>query len=94
MFFPEEVEDCINEFAGVTQSRVFGRPHARLGEIPCAEVVSGPGCDLIALKAHCARALLLLESAARVRRGGRDPPIAGREDPPAVIYLRRLLRLW
>jgi long-chain acyl-CoA synthetase len=56
-FFPEEVEDCINEFAGVTESRVFGRPHARLGEIPCAEVVLAPGCDLNALKAHCARAL-------------------------------------
>lgn len=56
-FFPEEVEDCMNEFPGVTECRVFGRPHARLGEIPCAEVVLAPGCDLDALKAHCARAL-------------------------------------
>lgn len=57
-FFPEEVEECINRFPGVTESRVFGREHARLGEVPCAEIaVAGGGCDLEALKAHCARAL-------------------------------------
>jgi len=57
-FFPEEVEDCINQFAGVKESRVFGRPHARMGEVPCAEVVVDPaGCDLDALRSHCARAL-------------------------------------
>jgi long-chain acyl-CoA synthetase len=56
-FFPEEVEDCINEFPGVKESRVFGRPHPRLGEIPCAEVAREPGCDLEALRAHCARVL-------------------------------------
>ena len=57
-FFPEEVEDCINQFPGVKESRVFGRPHARLGEVPCAEVVlDSSGRDLDALRAHCARAL-------------------------------------
>jgi len=57
-FFPEEVEDCINQFPGIKESRVFSRPHARLGEVPCAEVVVNPvGCDLEALKAHCAHAL-------------------------------------
>ena len=57
-FFPEEVEDCINQFPGIKESRVFSRPHARLGEVPCAEVVVDPvGCDLEALKAHCAQAL-------------------------------------
>ena len=57
-FFPEEVEDCIDEFPGIVESRVFGRAHAHLGEVPCAEiVVAGGGCDLDALKAHCARAL-------------------------------------
>jgi long-chain acyl-CoA synthetase len=56
-FFPEEVEDCINEFPGIRESRVFGRPHARLGEVPCAEVAVEPGCDLGALREHCARAL-------------------------------------
>ena len=57
-FFPEEVEDCINQFGGIKESRVFGRPHARVGEVPCAEVVlDARGCDLDALKAHCARVL-------------------------------------
>jgi long-chain acyl-CoA synthetase len=57
-FFPEEVEDCLNQFPGIKESRVFGRPHARMGEVPCAEVVVNPlGCDLDALKAHCARVL-------------------------------------
>jgi long-chain acyl-CoA synthetase len=57
-FFPEEVEDCINHFPGITESRVFSRPHARVGEVPYAEiVVDSGGCDLDALKAHCARVL-------------------------------------
>ena len=57
-FFPEEVEDCINQFRGIKESRVFSRPHARMGEVPCAEVVlDSRGCDLDALKTHCARLL-------------------------------------
>ena len=53
-FFPEEVEDCLNAFPGVQESRVFGRPHPRLGEVPCAEVALEPGCDMEALRRHCA----------------------------------------
>jgi len=57
-FFPEEVEECINEFPGVTESRVFGTPHARLGQVPFAEVVfATPSPDLDGLRKHCARAL-------------------------------------
>jgi acyl-CoA synthetase (AMP-forming)/AMP-acid ligase II len=57
-FFPEEVEACINAFPGVVESRVHGQPHARLGEVPQAEVVLGSAaCDLEALRIHCARAL-------------------------------------
>ncbi len=57
-FFPEEVEECINRFPGIKESRVFGRSHPRLGEVPCAEVVwDSGGCDLQALKAHCSRLL-------------------------------------
>lgn len=57
-FFPEEVEACINEFPGVTESRVFGTPHAHLGQVPQAEVVfDTPRPDLDALRAHCVRAL-------------------------------------
>jgi acyl-CoA synthetase (AMP-forming)/AMP-acid ligase II len=57
-FFPEEVEDCINRFAGVKESRVFGHPHPRLGQVPHAEVaLTAADIDLDALRAHCARAL-------------------------------------
>jgi acyl-coenzyme A synthetase/AMP-(fatty) acid ligase len=57
-FFPEEVEDCINQFPGIKESRVLSRPHPRLGEVPCAEIVlEDARCDLDALEAHCARAL-------------------------------------
>jgi long-chain acyl-CoA synthetase len=57
-FFPEEVEECINQFPGIKESRVFGRPHPRLGEVPCAEVVlSSGGSNLDALRAYCARLL-------------------------------------
>jgi long-chain acyl-CoA synthetase len=57
-FFPEEVEACINRFPGIQESRVFGEPHPRLGQVPRAEIVTGPrGCDLDALRAHCAREL-------------------------------------
>jgi long-chain acyl-CoA synthetase len=55
-FFPEEVEDCINQFPGVKESRVFSRPHARVGEVACAEVVVDPR-HLDALKTHCTRVL-------------------------------------
>ena len=57
-FFPDEVEACINTFPGVMESRVVGEPHPRLGQVPRAEVVlADGGCDLDALKSHCARAL-------------------------------------
>ena len=57
-FFPEEVEACINAFPGVRESRVLSRPHARLGEIPRAEIVlASPAFDLHALRMHCARTL-------------------------------------
>lgn len=57
-FFPEEVEECINQFPGIKECRVFGRPHSRLGEVPCAEIaVSSAGVDLEGLRAHCARLL-------------------------------------
>ena len=57
-FFPEEVEACINRFPGIEESRVFGEPHPRLGQVPRAEIVlASGGCDLDALRAHCAREL-------------------------------------
>jgi long-chain acyl-CoA synthetase len=57
-FFPEEVEECINQFPGVKESRVFGSPHPHLGQVPRAEVAfATPQPDLDAMRAHCARAL-------------------------------------
>ncbi|MBI1735817.1 MAG: acyl--CoA ligase [Candidatus Rokubacteria bacterium] len=57
-FFPEEVEACINGFPGIEESRVFGRAHAHLGQVPCAEIVARAGrVDVDALRAHCARLL-------------------------------------
>jgi acyl-CoA synthetase (AMP-forming)/AMP-acid ligase II len=57
-FFPEEVEACINRFPGIRESRVVGRPHPRLGQVPHAEIVTdGAACDVDALRTHCARAL-------------------------------------
>jgi acyl-coenzyme A synthetase/AMP-(fatty) acid ligase len=57
--FPEEVEEVLNRHPSVGESRVFGRPHAHLGEVPCAEVVLADGAvlDGDALRSHCARAL-------------------------------------
>jgi long-chain acyl-CoA synthetase len=57
-FFPEEVEACIDRFPGVRESRVWGQRHPHLGQVPRAEIVVEPtGCNLQALRAHCARAL-------------------------------------
>jgi long-chain acyl-CoA synthetase len=57
-FFPEEVEECINQFPGVKESRVFSTPHPHLGEVPRAEVAfTTPSPDLDGVRAHCARAL-------------------------------------
>jgi len=38
-FFGEEVEEVLARHPGVRESRVFGREHPRLGEIPVAEIV-------------------------------------------------------
>jgi long-chain acyl-CoA synthetase len=57
-FFAEEVEDCINRFPGIRESRVYGEPHARLGQVPRAEIVpTADHVDLDALRDHCAEAL-------------------------------------
>jgi acyl-CoA synthetase (AMP-forming)/AMP-acid ligase II len=57
-FFPEEVEECINQVPGVKESRVFGTPHPHLGQVPRAEVAFATASpDLDAVRAHCARAL-------------------------------------
>jgi long-chain acyl-CoA synthetase len=57
--FPEEVEAVLDGLPGVAESRVFGHPHPRLGEIPIAEVVAASGArlDPRAMTAACATVL-------------------------------------
>jgi long-chain acyl-CoA synthetase len=55
-FFGEEVEAVLDTHPGVRESRVFGRTHAHLGEIPVAEVVPADPAhppERGALLAHC-----------------------------------------
>jgi acyl-CoA synthetase (AMP-forming)/AMP-acid ligase II len=53
-FFPEEVEQWIDQFPGVRESRVFARAHPHLGEVPYAEIaLDGAAIDVEALRAHC-----------------------------------------
>lgn len=54
--FPEEVERVLDRQPGIRESRVVGRPHPQLGEVPCAELVVEHGTtpDLRALAAACA----------------------------------------
>jgi acyl-coenzyme A synthetase/AMP-(fatty) acid ligase len=58
--FPEEIEACLDRLPGVAESRVFGREHPRLGEVPYAEIVprpDGPAPEPRTLAAACAREL-------------------------------------
>ena len=56
--FPEEVEGIINQHPQVLESRVFGRPHARLGEVVEAEVVlAGADAELEDIREYCRRQL-------------------------------------
>ncbi len=57
--FPEEIEEVLNAFPDVVESRAFAAVHPRLGELPHAEVVVRPGAglDRDALARHCAERL-------------------------------------
>jgi long-chain acyl-CoA synthetase len=59
-FFAEEVEAILDEHPAIAASRVRADIHARLGEIPIAELVLRPGADAPAtrdLVTHCRAAL-------------------------------------
>ena len=44
--YPKEIEDVLNDIDGVTESAVFGVPHADFGEAIIAAVVPDPGAQL------------------------------------------------
>jgi long-chain acyl-CoA synthetase len=59
-FFCEEVEAVLAQASGVRECRVFGKPHAQLGEIPVAEIVLEDAAsppNPTALARHCREAL-------------------------------------
>jgi long-chain acyl-CoA synthetase len=61
-FFCEEVEAVINQFPGVKESRVMGKVHPRVGEIPVAEVVAGDAAappEMKELLRHCQKHLAM-----------------------------------
>jgi long-chain acyl-CoA synthetase len=58
--FPEEVERVLNEHPAVSRSRVIGREHAQMGQVPIAEIIPADPAlppKPIELQRHC-RALL------------------------------------
>lgn len=51
--FPTEVEDVINRYPGIRQSRVFGQMHPLFGEVVMAEVVCEAEVDSAGLLRYC-----------------------------------------
>ncbi|MBP9902531.1 MAG: acyl--CoA ligase [Verrucomicrobia subdivision 3 bacterium] len=52
--FPEEIEAVINRHPAVRESRVYGKPHAHLGEVVEVEIVlASPDANLDSVRAFC-----------------------------------------
>ena len=54
--FPEEVERVLNDHPAVNRSRVFGREHPQMGQVPVAEIIPGDPASppkAIELQRHC-----------------------------------------
>ena len=54
--FPEEVERVLNEHPAISRSRVFGREHPQMGQVPVAEIIpADPGLPpkAIELQRYC-----------------------------------------
>jgi long-chain acyl-CoA synthetase len=55
--FPEEVEQFLNQYPGIKESRVYGKTHPEYGEIVCADIVAGELVVLDDLRVDCYRKL-------------------------------------
>jgi len=55
--FPEDVESVLNRHPAVKESLVYGLPHPRYGELPCAKVVfkngTSPDFDTDEIRRFC-----------------------------------------
>lgn len=54
--FPEEVERVLNEHPAVSRSRVFGREHPQMGQVPVAEIIPADPAlppKPVELQRHC-----------------------------------------
>lgn len=67
--FPEEVEAVLRQCPGVVEARVYARPHAEFGELPCAEVVTAPdhATDERAIRRFCYRQLASYKAPKEIR---------------------------
>jgi long-chain acyl-CoA synthetase len=45
--FPQEVEEVLNQFPAISESLVYGEPHAEYGQLPCAQLVLTPGTETL-----------------------------------------------
>jgi long-chain acyl-CoA synthetase len=55
--FPEEVERILNQYPGVTESQVYGKPHPEYGQMVCANIVASESLVLDDLRLDCYRRL-------------------------------------
>lgn len=67
--FPEEVEAVLRQCPGVLEAIVYARPHSEFGELPCADVVIGPGhaTDDRAIRRFCYRHLASYKAPKEIR---------------------------
>ena len=45
--FPQEVEEVLNQFPAISESLVYGEPHAEYGQLPSAKLVLAPGTNTL-----------------------------------------------
>lgn len=102
--YPKEIEEVLALHGDVLEAAVIGAPHARLGEVPVAEVVLMPGATVSAeeLVAHCAQLLAKVKVPVRMNIvtelprnpvGKVDKPKMRREAVPVDVPLTETVTL-